>query len=334
MAQQHVKVVVIVAVLVLGGVGLAGSPPATATDSANTNCGLPSEGQIEASEVPAGTDAVDCDLVGRPLDLGDTVLTIPEPGSGVGISGDSPTGDNVEAIVETAADGTLSFADDASLPAGAPTSPYNTNGCDSDYQGAIKVWSLEGSFGISIGDGGQPAGGTQAQTAGALNAAGRTWTDETTPCKGTDQSLAPLVQSLGTTSYESDFHIVDGESTCADRDGVSTLDAGNLDGTDGDYVAMACTWYDDDEFVIESDIRMNTTNYDFTYAPAPGCNAYDVQSVITHEVGHTIGLKDKEGPINAYQTMYHSSYLCKSFARNLGSSDLWHLRARYPIPPY
>jgi hypothetical protein len=310
------------------GVSVASSPQAAATESPGANWGLPEQGQIEAAEVPEGTDVVECDLVGRQLDLGDAVLPIPGPGEGVGISGDSPTGDNVEATVETALDGTLTYSDDASLPAGAPTSPYNSNACDSNYQGAIKSWKLSGSWGISIGDGGQPAGGTQAQTAGALNAAGSTWTNETSPCYSQDLSRAPLVQSLGTTTYESDMQIVDGKSTCAARDGVSTLDAGNLD---GGYVGLNCTWYDGSGFVIESDIRLNTTDYSFTYTPGSGCTSqYDVESVITHEVGHTLGLKDKGGAENAYQTMYESSFRCKSFARNLGKSDVWHLRARYP----
>jgi hypothetical protein len=112
------------------------------------------------------------------------------------------------------------------------------------------------------------------------------------------------------------------------------IDTGNLDRAgSGTYVGLNCTWWDDNWQLTESDIRFNVTDEDFTYTPGSSTcddNDYDVLSVMTHETGHTYGMKDKEDDINYYQTMFGTSFPCRSWARNLGRSDVKHLRSKYP----
>ncbi|MXG89119.1 hypothetical protein [Nocardioides flavescens] len=317
-------------VVIATSIGVSGFAAAAGNDEMVGACGVVSEGVIDVGDVPEGTDVVECDLTGRQLDLGEVVLAIPEPGNGLGVSGEYHDGDSMDAEVATAIDGTITYEASASeaIGSGGPSPSYSQNGCDTNYLGALKVWRLGGAFNFRIGDGGQPGGGTQAQTEAAVDRAGYVWKNETSPCFTNDGSSAPLMQAIGTTTYESDFTVVNGESTCGARDGVSTIDAGNLD---GGYVAMNCTWYNSSNVVFESDIRFNTADDDFTYTPGSGCSTqYDVDSVMTHEMGHTLGMKDKTGAENSWQTMYGTSFPCKAFARNLGRSDVRHLRAAYP----
>jgi hypothetical protein len=253
-----------------------------------------------------------------------------------GEAGEPP--EAVSASIDTAADGEISVESDTIL-SGSNPSPYDRDGCDSDYMGAYKDRKLYGAFSFWVDNEGQPGGSsyTTADTGAALERAGSVWNEETSPCNVADHSPAPRLNYAGATTWNGDFTIQDGTSTCAERDGRSVIDTGNLNtATPGTYIALNCTWADTDYVtpkVIESDIRFNVTDFDFTYTPnADSCdgNDYDVHGIMTHETGHTYGLKDKEGDINHYQTMYGIGTHCDGYQRNLGWSDLKHLRARYP----
>lgn len=308
--------------------------PTMRVDAANpgTGCG-PRTGQIEVSDLARGTNVVSCKVVGRDLDLGPLVLEIPAPGEGVAVTADSTTGDGVSASVETTEDGRVLYDSGTASDSGTSEAEitHAKNGCDSNYLGALKAWTMRGTLDFWVGDGGQPGAGTKAQTGAAIERAGDVWHFEKSPCFAADRSRAPSVDYVGNTSYEGDFRVVDGNSTCAERDHKSTVDAGNLDDPGRDTtVALNCTWWNDDDRVLESDIRFNTTEQDFTYTPFSHCSGdYDVWSIMTHEIGHSYGMKDKSGAVNRYQTMHEEGDPCTSHARNLGRSDVRHLRAKY-----
>jgi len=339
MTSSRSRLTGIACILVLGSICVL--PQAAADDG--EECGLPANGSVDTQEVPQGTDVVECDLVGRPLDLGPTSLEIPPAGESVTMTADGVDDDGVTAVVTTAADGEVSYkvdeigeeaaSTDGQEPdlvwTGAiPSSVYATNGCDDPYTGATRSKYLRSTWNFYIGDGGLPATGSAAQFASAIEAAGKTWSTEITPCSSTDLSRAPDVNYAGTTTTEADIGVSGSTTVCTSRDGTSTIDAGDLS---TGVVAANCTWTNDSEDVIESDIRFNIGDYDFTYTPATDCSGhYDVRSVMAHEVGHTYGMKDKEAPSSVYQTMYYASHRCHSWARDLGKSDLSHLRSHYP----
>lgn len=321
----------------------------TTWSSAETDqaCGIASTGPIDAEDLPAEVNALDCDLIGRDVDLGDVVLSIPPPGEGVSMDGEVglPEEDDdlnqepstVSASIETSPDGDVAFESDPAIVSGSDPSSYDRNGCDSNYLGAVKVWRLPGTWNFWVDNEGQTGGSayTPSDTGEVLETAGRVWQNEVSPCNALDGSAAPALNYAGATTWNGDFVIVDGTSTCGNRDGKSVIDTGNLDtAAAGTYIALNCTWWNDDNRVIESDIRFNTTNFDFTYTPtADNCNIsnpdYDVRSLMTHEVGHTYGMKDKEGDVNHYQSMYHVGTACVNYQRDLGWSDILHLRTKY-----
>lgn len=110
------------------------------------------------------------------------------------------------------------------------------------------------------------------------------------------------------------------------RDGESVTDRGDMAAI-GCPGALACTmnFTDAGGTTTESDQRFNE-NTPFSNVGAAG--AYDVQSVATHETGHTIGL----GHANSSDelTMFYAIGAGETQARSLAKGDVMGMRARYP----
>ena len=73
-----------------------------------------------------------------------------------------------------------------------------------------------------------------------------------------------------------------------------------------------------------ADIHLNASGFswmtDLT-CPTHDCGAYDVQNVVTHEVGHVVGL---------YHVNEEAQRLLAK--RDLGAGDVLGLRRAYPLP--
>ncbi len=93
-------------------------------------------------------------------------------------------------------------------------------------------------------------------------------------------------------------------------------------------------WTDDhdgkDELVA-ADIRFNTTDKNFTYHPASSSCSYDwdVQGVMTHEMGHWLGFAHVETYDSRYQTMHDELLSCRNLYRTLGKGDVYVARQVY-----
>ncbi|MGB3632479.1 MAG: matrixin family metalloprotease [Rubrobacteraceae bacterium] len=118
---------------------------------------------------------------------------------------------------------------------------------------------------------------------------------------------------------------------CTRSDGRSVVSFGRL----GDYLAVTCTFftlrngYDE---VTSSDVRIDRSNVRWTTRPrARSCRrAYDVESVITHEFGHTFGLDHVSETRHPNQTM--SPLIngpCQLSERTLGRGDVLGLTRKY-----
>ena len=220
---------------------------------------------------------------------------------------------------------------------GATTDRFgaSSDGCDVDLHG-VDDRKQYSAWRFYIGDGAQPAGGTAQETAQAVGAAALAWYDEQSPCFGSDRSSVPAMQLLGVgDSRESDFTTDGTQSRCvrkSDIDSVSTVDAGNLDPST--VTAATCTWIKDHSYpdeIVQADVRFNVEDKDFTYHPsAPGCYMhYDVQGVLTHEMGHVLGFADVDNYAGRYQSMYGFIYACKKLYRSLARGDVLAARQYY-----
>ena len=97
-------------------------------------------------------------------------------------------------------------------------------------------------------------------------------------------------------------------------------------------LGVAYTWYyTSDMSIFESDVVLN--DY-YTWSAAPECpyNRVDVQNVATHELGHSLGLKDLYDPIYSERTMYGYCGYGETKKRTLHEGDIAGVQAIYPGP--
>jgi hypothetical protein len=107
-------------------------------------------------------------------------------------------------------------------------------------------------------------------------------------------------------------------------------------------IAQTTTWYYTNKFVtgangksyrqaVESDCWYNS-NYPWRIANAENPNAntnFDIRTISTHELGHTIGLADLYGSGDSNQIMYgYNNGAAKWLLRSGDQSGLWSLYGR------
>ena len=102
--------------------------------------------------------------------------------------------------------------------------------------------------------------------------------------------------------------------------------------TNGSAIASNYTWWDGSNHIVDSDIVFWNQGRVF-FTGTSGCSGgYYVEDVITHELGHSLGLDhsmfiDSTG---AAATMYPSAGYCDQNFRTLSSDDIAGVRALYP----
>lgn len=100
-------------------------------------------------------------------------------------------------------------------------------------------------------------------------------------------------------------------------DGVNTIIPYYDSNTE--YLMRATTTYTNDGYTNEVDIRINK-NHPWSNNLTPG--TYDVENVITHEVGHAHGIVDKYDSFSSNWTMYFKSDYLETKKRDLHSYDI------------
>lgn len=114
--------------------------------------------------------------------------------------------------------------------------------------------------------------------------------------------------------------------TCGLMDRVNRFCFGPAEDTG--MVAENTFWYSTlTGFLIDSDIHFNTTHA-FRTESAP--DAYDLQNVATHELGHTLSLSDLYGPADVWKTMYGYVSFGETQKRTLDPDDIEGISHLYP----
>lgn len=83
--------------------------------------------------------------------------------------------------------------------------------------------------------------------------------------------------------------------------------------------------------ILDSDILLNAVDHKFTTTNELG--KHDIQNIITHEVGHFIGMGHEVAPADANATMYAVASPNEFIKRTLNSSDLQGLYSAYAGVP-
>jgi len=110
-------------------------------------------------------------------------------------------------------------------------------------------------------------------------------------------------------------------------DGKSVTDKGPMNTIAGCTIAIACTFNfpGDNNTVVETDQRFNSR---YAYSNTGAAGRYDVQSIATHESGHSIGLDHADS--SSELTMFFQTLTGTKHLRSLAKGDVRGLRTRYP----
>ncbi len=116
------------------------------------------------------------------------------------------------------------------------------------------------------------------------------------------------------------------------EDGQTTVrwqEDGFADDYDADALAITITTYQTSSGrITDADILLNA-DYGW-WTGADDCHgAYDVQAIVTHEVGHLLGLAHDDG--NTDSTMYPTASTCETLKRDLADGDLEGLAYLYQV---
>jgi hypothetical protein len=160
---------------------------------------------------------------------------------------------------------------------------------------------------------------------GALNAiyfGHLVWDQSTNDCGLADVTNAGPANYAGTTGL-----------SAASQDYVNTVDFGDpsaMCAPPPTGSLLACTYvhyYTYSGTYVEADIRMKYGNY--TWALTQTANRFDLQAVVGHEVGHSLGLDHPSGSDDSRLTMNSTAHFADTSPRHLGRGDLLGLDVRY-----
>ncbi len=144
-------------------------------------------------------------------------------------------------------------------------------------------------------------------------------------CAMTDQ-IDAQASYLGRTTKGTQ---VRSDGGCNAPDGRNVVNFGALP---AGVLGVTCVWSDNDGYALESDIKLNKSAFAWTTSPlSASCDGlFDVQSVVTHERGHTFGLGHVAEAGHGNLTMSTAiNGACERDEVTLGRGDVLALRALY-----
>ena len=289
----------------------------------------PGEPEIDATDLPEVVEPARCPIEGRQIVDGAVKSVVPPPGKGVYAEALTTSGAQ-ELDVARRADGTMALdhvGDDSDASA-AKTRTVNEPGECTDPGYKDNSWrvtlGLHYRFNIST----TPRELSRVQAVRAVRRAAANIVNTRNTCRLGDQVPAGLVYD-GNTSEVANIE----EGSCVKSDGVSVVSFGDLPKA----LALTCTYYkinpSDYDEIGTSDVKINRREFKWTTEPgARSCErAWDLQSVLTHERGHTFGLGHILEQYHRRLTMSPViNGTCQKSERTLGKGDVLGLEGKYP----
>ena len=290
---------------------------------------------IDATDLPRVVEPGECPAKGRVIEDVGVGSVIPEPGEGVYAEALTTAGAQ-ELEVTRFPDGTIELEhvgdDSGDLPAIEPATEAlaaaRASGECSDDAYTNLSWRVTEELGLSysFNRSSTPREIRADAAQGAISSGGTNITGTRNNCGLEDQVPAEMTY-LGDTNSDANIS----RTNCESNDGSSVVSFGDLaDST----LAGTCTWRDNPSRpneVTESDVKINKANFNWAANPrARTCrDKHDLQSVMTHEWGHTFGLGHVSEEAHGRLTMSPLIRECQKSERTLGKGDVHGLNDKY-----
>ncbi len=329
--------------LTVTAIGLFARAPSAQTADGPPEACAPGKGEISAAALPDRASAERCDTNGRQIVDGPVGTVLPSPGEGIYVEALTPEGaqelevrhleDGTIELEHVGDEGRVATESEAAEQAAEPEVAARAAGeCgDSAYQSNGRRIATNLEYRINWRT--TPKELSRPAAVGAIRKAGSNVFNTVNRCRLGDRVPVALVYR----GFSGRSAGVIPAGGCARDDRLSVASFGRVR---SGVLAVTCDYYTvkpgpNNNPVNSTDLKINSANFRWTTRPqSRSCKkerAYDLETLVTHERGHSFGLNHVSERAHPSLTMGPIiNGPCQSSERTLGRGDVLGLDRKYP----